>query len=657
MLLSAGEKAPRLLLRLAKAQTDKGDLEAAEKTLDRAAAMISKGTMKNVRAEIECQRALVAVRRGDPAGIKAAYLRAERELPKRAHRKVRSLALRAGAHAAAYADRDLERAEQLAAEAVELLEGAEEQYSLAAALVDLSFIQAERGNTLAAHATDMRAHELLMEIGAPLPLATSFNNLAFAAHMRGHYEEALDLFSEGLKFARQAASPVQEALIQHGQADVFNDLGLAFQAAELYGEALRIAARLENGQLIRYGCLQTSVLHRRRGAGDLPHQWLERAMALGGVAEGVEPPPDVRLQLAALEIDSDPKEALRQLDRLLKDDEDLDLANRTLALYLRSKALYADSEMGRAKEAAQDALACAGGNGTEQILAAELMPEGAFRDFLRRTLLGNPVMATVTSRIDTMAAVAQQYQDQADLQPQSPRLIFKALGKVELQRGRQRIEEFKPLTREILFFLLEHGRVDRDVIAETFWPENPPGKQTSNLYTAVYSLRRTLGKDAVLLDGQIYELNPELPVEYDVERFERAASIAEGLPQGDPRRFFALTEATNSYGGRFLPEFDSEWVLERRRDLEIRFLELLLAHAEEGLVRNQPLRAVASLRRALGLDPYRDDIHMRYLETLGLLERRSEIVAHYQQYVQMLATELGLDPPEAVRDLYTKLIG
>jgi DNA-binding SARP family transcriptional activator len=30
---------------------------------------------------------------------------------------------------------------------------------------------------------------------------------------------------------------------------------------------------------------------------------------------------------------------------------------------------------------------------------------------------------------------------------------------------------------------------------------------------------------------------------------------------------------------------------------------------------------------------------------------------HYQRYVRLLSEELGLDPPEAVRELYSRLIG
>ena len=116
------------------------------------------------------------------------------------------------------------------------------------------------------------------------------------------------------------------------------------------------------------------------------------------------------------------------------------------------------------------------------------------------------------------------------------------------------------------------------------------------------------------------------------------------------------TEAINSYTGSFLAEFDSEWVIERRRDLELQYLDLLAQHAEEALVRDQPLRAVNTLRQALQIDPYRDDTNFQFLEALGRLGRRGELIAHYQKYVNLLSTDLGLDPPQPVRELYLRLI-
>jgi DNA-binding SARP family transcriptional activator len=41
---------------------------------------------------------------------------------------------------------------------------------------------------------------------------------------------------------------------------------------------------------------------------------------------------------------------------------------------------------------------------------------------------------------------------------------------------------------------------------------------------------------------------------------------------------------------------------------------------------------------------------------LGRLGRRSEVVTHYQRYTNLLESELGLEPPREVRDLYARLI-
>jgi DNA-binding SARP family transcriptional activator len=100
----------------------------------------------------------------------------------------------------------------------------------------------------------------------------------------------------------------------------------------------------------------------------------------------------------------------------------------------------------------------------------------------------------------------------------------------------------------------------------------------------------------------------------------------------------------------------TNWVLERRRELERRYLDMLTMHAGEALTRGHPLRSLESLRLALKLAPLRDDLNIQYLQILGQLERRSEAVGHYQKYVRLLADELGLDPPPAVREAYSRLI-
>ncbi len=303
-----------------------------------------------------------------------------------------------------------------------------------------------------------------------------------------------------------------------------------------------------------------------------------------------------------------------------------------------------------------EALNAAGRFGTEQVIASELRFDEPFRDFVSEHLGGDATMSIIQARIDKMMAIERKYETPADEPSVEIHLSVKALGSTQVLVNGAEAEALKPLAREILFYLVEQSKVPRDQLMETFWPDIAPGRQVSSLHTAIYNIRREMGKDSVQFDGNLYSLVSETPIRYDVRQFEMAAAVAESLPPGDPRLIFALTEAVNLYSGEFLQEFDSEWIDERRRSLELRYLDLLAKLSEEALLQGQPSNVVGLLREALSIDPLRDDTNRYYLEALGRLGRRSEIVAHYQEYVRLLSDELGLDPSEEVRELYDRLI-
>ncbi len=645
---------PNVNLLLAQYYADQGNLDIAEEAHERALGMIHSNTPKNIKVLAETVRGLIARRKSQWDEVVVAVEAAESIMGQRGSRLGRAECYRLRAWAFAKGEGDYEAASKLANKAVLLLKKTNMRYSLSNALIDLAFFQIAIGQTTRAHATTLEAHDVLLKLKSPFPLAISFNNLAFNAHISGEYHEALRLYNESLKYIRQAASPVYEALFLYSQADLFSDLDMALQAAELYGQGLMLATQIDDVEHIRYGCVQTSILHRRRGSMTLAHEWIRRAVS---VDDGTNPSALVQIQLSALEIDTRPEVALDHMQRLLEKDVPLDAAARTLANYTNAKASFATGDFDTAAKKFEQTLDWAGANGTEQYLAGELAVSDDVHEFVKGGLAKHPVLSVILRRIDAMRTVAQQYQLVSEDVPTLDKLSFYALGKAEVLGLKQPSLDMKPLPREVLFFLVDRGRVERDVLLESFWPHYPPGRQIANLHTAVYSLRRLLGREAILHEGSVYSLNPELSIESDVDQFERMASIVDGLPPGDPRRMFALTEAISSYGGSFLPEISSEWVIERRRELELYYLDLLTLHANEALVRDQPTRALRTLRQALDIDPYRDDTNLHFLEALGRLGRRSEAIDHYQRYVRLLADELSLDPPEEIRDLYTRLIG
>ncbi|GMR10593.1 MAG: hypothetical protein BMS9Abin28_1414 [Anaerolineae bacterium] len=645
---------PNVLLFLTQSRFNRGELDSAEAMLAEASKSISPKASKDIRARAEINQGFISYRRGAYAAAIDSADRLQQIYAKRKNRRHLGMGLRLKALAVFAGQKDPALAEKLVAQAVDCFMGQGGDYQRAAALVDLSMYQEAQGNLQQWNATAAQVLELARQIGAPLPLAVAYGNRARGAHQSGDFESALLYSREALNHARQSASPLREAIALLRQADVFNDIGLMLQAAELYRQALDILLELDDIHWIRYGCLQASALHRRRGGAGVAHEWLKRAIV---VEDGQKPSSSVRIQQSALELQASPEHAIKNLRMLVrKGAQNLEAEELTLAYYFIARAGFEMENEGRSIQTLVEALSLAGGFGTEQVIAAELRFDPEFAEFASDHFKLDPTFLLVRSRIDTLIALERRYESSVDEEPDELTLAFEALGVARVLVNGAEVKQLKPMATEILYYLLDRGRVARDQLMETFWPDHAPGRQVSSLHTAIYSIRRELGKEAIQFDGSLYRIDPELSVQYDVAKFEQAASIAEGLPIGDPRSMFVLTEAVNLYGGQFLPEFDSEWVNERRRELELRYLDLLADYSEEALIRGRASEAVGWLREALRLDPLRDDTNRYYLQALGRLGRRSEIVAHYQEYVRALAEELGLDPPEDVRELYDRLI-
>ena len=507
-------------------------------------------------------------------------------------------------------------ARNLAVQAVEVATRSGNSYDAATSLQTLALVEVGLGNLAEAGGNTERALEEYKSAGSsPYRLALAVNDLAFIHHLLGNFEEALASYSEAHMFAKRAASKPTEALVLLGQADVFNDLNQTYQAAELYGRALEVSTKLGDAALTAQICLTTSVLHRRHGSASVANEWLKRASEL---APDQRMTAKVRLQMAALEMNVSPANAIQTALEVLREGRP-DKADEVFGHYCMAVSSFNLGEFELAARHLEGALRIAGLSGMEQVLVSELGASGGFEEFVRAQQTSMPTLAVVITRIETMRAISRTYgqETESEAKPKEDLLLdAKAFGRGEFRGFEGQLEELKPQARELLFFLLDRKGADKTKLLEVFWPDFSAGRQTANLHMAVYSLRNVLGKQGIELDGVAYYLSPGLPIRYDVEVFERSAGIAENLAPGDPRLLFVLGEAIKSYKGAFLQSFESEWVIARRRALEIRYLDLVAEYADEALVRDQPERAVRTIREELLVDPYRDDLNIRDLELL-----------------------------------------
>jgi len=654
-LRDAGAESPVTLRYLAVAYADLGRIAEAENILDRARRAMTVETGPAVRALVENATGLIAYYKGDNEEV---LLRAEAALDligDDGDRAIRAFALGLRATALAIIPGGLPEAERLADESLELLKDTKDRLERANALRLRGFIHSARGRINRAAGDFAEAFRLIRDEAPALSLSSHLNNLAFSSYLLGQYEAALGQYSQALREARLVGSDLREAMVLYGMADVYSDVGLAIQAAELYGEGLSVATRIDSTPWIVYGCVRTATLYRRRGLPDVSREWLKRARHLIG--------PQPRQNMLAVEealalVSHQPTAAVSYLDEVLAFPEgEVEPGVRALAWMGKTRALLGLGDQEGARAILAEALAWAGPREQDQVLAAELLSDEGLRRALSRLLPDHPVLGVLLNRVEAMLAFERMHSSApAEVIERPARLEVRALGNAGVTLGGAEVRTTKPQLREVLFYLIDRRTVPRDELGEVFWPDSPPGKRNANIHMAIHSLRRWVGSDLVELEGGAYQLSPALEVTYDVANFRRARGIALALPSGDPRRYFALTEAVNSYSGDFLPEVSSDWAVERRRELEVQYLEVLSAYGEEALTRDQPQRAVEHIRRGLAIDPYRDDLNAQYMEALGRLGRRSEVVTHYQRYTNLLESDLGLDPPREVRELYSRLI-
>ena len=195
----------------------------------------------------------------------------------------------------------------------------------------------------------------------------------------------------------------------------------------------------------------------------------------------------------------------------------------------------------------------------------------------------------------------------------------------------------------------------RDKLAALLWGDTAPGTARNALRQTLFVLRRALGgiEDEVFhLTGDAITLASDA-VQTDAGAFERA--VSEGTPA-------ALEQAVGLYRGDLLaglgvaePVFE-DWLMterERLRELALEALARRLAHQRTS---GAAAPAVQTALRLLALDPLQEAVHRTLMRLYGQLGRRAAALRQYQECVEILQRELGVEPEPETKALYQEIL-
>ncbi|OAN48467.1 hypothetical protein A6A03_07735 [Chloroflexus islandicus] len=218
--------------------------------------------------------------------------------------------------------------------------------------------------------------------------------------------------------------------------------------------------------------------------------------------------------------------------------------------------------------------------------------------------------------------------------------------------------------RELFFYLLDRSPATKAAIGLALWPNASPAQLRNYLHRSLHFIRHALGNMAYIrFANDAYAVNNELPLWYDVARFEQCMREVAGLgPIASltaPQRSQAITllsEATALWRGEFLADLDvGEWAILRREELRAAFIQALLDLGQLYLIEAQYEHAITTYQRAVAEDPYLEQAHRDVMRCLARQGKRAQALRQYRELAELLDTDLQTAPAAETTLLYERI--
>jgi DNA-binding SARP family transcriptional activator len=214
----------------------------------------------------------------------------------------------------------------------------------------------------------------------------------------------------------------------------------------------------------------------------------------------------------------------------------------------------------------------------------------------------------------------------------------------------------------LLYLGVEGGMHSRSQLAALLWPDSEPSTARNALRNALALLRSLLadvpaaGHSHLLLEQELLGLNPQAPLERDLDVVQRAWKAVHGLAAAPPEEqrealISTVQHAISLVRGPFLDGFwlreetaFDEWHEQQQRQWQVRvqlLLERLSAWQEEGF---ELEAAKATLTRWLALDPLAEEASRRLMRVYLVQGDPTAALQVYATLRARLAEELRVKP-------------
>lgn len=639
---------PRLLCACAKISIERYDYEATEKALQQAETGLTAQLDPDGYAEVQIIRAMLYLQKGEYAGA------VELAKPLVDHPHFGGRALTTMGVASLFLGQ-LERAAHYLEQALPVYRADGDAYALSQMLQNLQVVYNRLGNIEQASACLQEVVALRRELGSGGALALALNNLGCHYYQHSDYEQALNTLREGLSVVARVSNRRAESYLLWSLGDIERDRGNFDEALQLYNKALELHST--NEPSLRCSVLMSmSVLRRWQSryeqAAALAREAADLADRNGLLLES----PVAQMHLwAARAYLGRADEALLHLETIVNNlrvkGQQMELAQ---ALILCAVAALGNDDETTAQMHLKAALEAARNLSSMQPLAAEVFHTPALHD-LSPDMPGYAIFMRDFNKLRDAHYTSVQISagSGANLIPQDTySLRVCTLGTESIERDGTKIPSSAwraAKAREIFLYLLFNGAQNREQICLEIWPDSSMQKARQNFHTTMHRARQAVGLNVINFDEEIYQINPEVDVWCDARELDDLARQANHLSRRDPRTEDLLRRAVSLYKGDFLMSVDADWASALREKLRATYLDALIGLGECARARSDYRAAINAFKRALDIDPYREDIMRAVMMCYGELGEKSQALSHFHKLRALLWEDLATEPsPETL---------
>lgn len=498
------------------------------------------------------------------------------------------------------------------------------------------------------------------EYGEMAGIAMALNNLGYQQLLLGEYQQALATLQEGLQSAGRTPNNRTESHLLWTLGDLQRDRGALREAETLYQKALQIVTDKEPFLQASIN-ISLATLKRREDHIDAAYEYVMIAQRICEKHHLHWEKMLSDMVLGAIQLErGELKAALDLLNPIITFWEKYPSPQLIPAVSLGIYAALLASDKAKAHGYLKRVMTHSDQPANRQPFIVELVHIPLLKSFVKQHRDRYSTLIYEMERLEA-EQVVNAPSTETDWVPSYPTYSLRVavLGQESVERDDRKIPSSyweAASARELFFYLLFGKAASREQLGLILWPDSSALQVRQKFHATLHRVRNAVGTNAILFENDLYSLNPAIDLWCDVNEFKATIKQARLSSPLLAHAEILWRRAVELYKGDFLPDFDSEWVIGCRESLNQMYLDALISLAGCIRMRGDIREAIRYVKRALEIDPYREDIHRVLLNYYKLLGDRSTIIRHMRTLNQLFMTEFGTTPSPETLDLSKTLL-